>query len=164
MDRVAEHGVASHWSYKEKGKTIMQSAMEEKLQFFRSIMELSQEEDNDEMFVNSVKEDVLKSIIYVFTPKGDVIELPKGATPIDFAYRVHSEIGNSIVGALVNENIVPLDYKLKTGDIIKVNTSKTSKGPNKDWLNFVVTSQAKNRIKSFYSKFRFDLSFLMRRE
>ena len=94
MDNLAEHGVASHWSYKEKGKTMMQSAMEEKLQFFRSIMELSNEEENDETFVNSVKEDVLKSMIYVFTPKGDVIELPLCATQIDFEYRVHSNLGD----------------------------------------------------------------------
>ena len=151
MDQVAEHGIASHWSYKEKGKTIMQSAMEEKLQFFRSIMELSQEEDNDEMFINSVKEDVLKSIIYVFTPKGDVIELPKGATPIDFAYRVHSKVGDSMVGAIVNGNIVPLDYKLQDNDIIKINTNKAST-PSKEWINMAYTAQAKNKIKAFFNR------------
>ena len=150
MDQVAEHGIASHWSYKEKGKTIMQSAMEEKLQFFRSIMELSQEE-SDEMFVKSVKEDVLKSIIYVFTPKGDVIELPKGATPIDFAYRVHSKVGDSMVGAIVNGNIVPLDYKLQDNDIIKINTNKTST-PSREWINMAYTAQAKNKIKGFFNK------------
>ena len=151
MDNLAEHGIASHWSYKEKGKTIMQSAMEEKLQFFRSIMELSQEEDNDEMFVNSVKEDVLKSIIYVFTPKGDVIELPNGATPIDFAYRVHSKVGDSMVGAIVNGNIVPLDYKLQDDDIIKINTNKTST-PSREWINMAYTAQAKNKIKAFFNR------------
>lgn len=151
MDNLAEHGIASHWSYKEKGKTIMQSAMEEKLQFFRSIMELSQEEDNDEMFVNSVKEDVLKSIIYVFTPKGDVIELPNGATPIDFAYRVHTKVGDSMVGAIVNGNIVPLDYKLQDNDIIKINTNKTST-PSREWINMAYTAQAKNKIKAFFNR------------
>ena len=150
MDQVAEHGIASHWSYKEKGKTIMQSAMEEKLQFFRSIMELSQEE-SDEMFVKSVKEDVLKSIIYVFTPKGDVIELPKGATPIDFAYRVHSKVGDSMVGAIVNGNIVPLDYVLQDNDIVKINTNKTSR-PSREWINMAYTAQAKNKIKAFFNK------------
>ena len=150
MDQVAEHGIASHWSYKEKGKTIMQSAMEEKLQFFRSIMELSQEE-SDEMFINSVKEDVLKSIIYVFTPKGDVIELPKGATPIDFAYRVHSKVGDSMVGAIVNGNIVSLDYKLQDNDIVKINTNKTST-PSREWLNMAYTAQAKNKIKGFFNR------------
>ena len=150
MDQVAEHGIASHWSYKEKGKTIMQSAMEEKLQFFRSIMELSQEE-SDEMFVKSVKEDVLKSIIYVFTPKGDVIELPKGSTPIDFAYRVHSKVGDSMVGAIVNGNIVPLDYVLQDNDIVKINTNKTST-PSREWLNMAYTAQAKNKIKGFFNR------------
>ena len=154
MHKVAEYGIASHWSYKAHGsvKTVKDS-MEAKLQIFRSIMELNEESDTPEEFINSIKQDVLTNdSIYVYTPKGDVIELPKDSTPVDFAYKVHSEVGNSIVGALVNENIVPLDYHLKTGDIIKINTSKTSKGPNKDWLNFVVTSQARNKIKSFYSK------------
>ena len=150
MDNIAEYGIASHWSYKEKGKTIMQSAMEEKLQFFRSIMELSREE-SDETFINSVKEDVLKSIIYVFTPKGDVIELPMGSTPIDFAYRVHSKVGDSMVGAIVNGNIVPLDYQLQDNDIVKINTNKTST-PSREWINMAYTVQAKNKIRSYFNK------------
>ena len=151
MDQVAEHGVASHWSYKEKGKTIMQSAMEEKLQFFRNIMELSKETESDELFVNSVKEDVLKSIIYVFTPKGDVIELPNGSTPIDFAYRVHSKVGDSMIGAIVNNNIVPLDYKLQDNDIVKINTNKNSL-PSREWINMAYTTQAKNKIKAYFNR------------
>ena len=154
MHKIAEYGIASHWSYKAHGsvKTVKDS-MEAKLQIFRSIMELNEESDTPEEFISSIKQDVLNNdSIYVYTPKGDVLELPAGATPVDFAYKVHSEVGNTLVGAIVNENIVPLDYQLKTGDIIKINTNKSSKGPNKDWLNFVITSQAKNKIKSFYSK------------
>lgn len=150
MDNIAEHGIASHWSYKEKGKTIMQSAMEEKLQFFRSIMELSNEE-NDENFINSVKEDVLKNIIYVFTPKGDVIELPVGSTPIDFAYRVHSKVGDSMVGAIVNGNIVSLDYKLNDNDIVKIITNKNT-FPSREWINMAYTAQAKNKIKAYFNR------------
>lgn len=150
MDVVAEHGVASHWSYKEKGKTLMQSAMEEKLQFFRSIMELN-ESSNDEEFVSRVKEELLSNVIYVYTPKGDVIELPLGSTPIDFAYRVHTEVGNKMVGAIVNDNIVSLDYKLNDNDIVKINTSKNST-PNRDWIDMCYTHQAKNKIRSFFNK------------
>ena len=154
MHKIAEYGIASHWSYKAHGsiKTVKDS-MEEKLQIFRSIMELNEETDNSEEFIKSIKQDVLTTnSIYVYTPKGDVIELPVGSTPVDFAYKVHSEVGNTLVGAIVNETIVPLNYQLHTGDIIKVNTNKSCKGPNKDWINFVATSQAKNKIKSFYSK------------
>jgi len=151
MDEVAENGVASHWSYKEKGKTIMQSAMEDKLQFFRNIIELSTEVESDELFVNSVKEDVLKNIIYVFTPKGDVIELPLGATPIDFAYRVHSKVGDSMVGAIVNGNIVSLDYQLQNNDIVKINTNKSST-PSREWVNMAYTAQAKNKIKAYFNR------------
>ena len=149
MDKVAECGIASHWSYKE-GKSNMQSEMEQKLQFFRVIMELKNEE-SEEHFVDSVKEDVLKDTIYVFTPMGDVIELPNGSTPIDFAYRVHSKVGDTTVGAIVNNNIVPLDYKLKDNDIVKINTNKNST-PSQEWLNFVKTAQAKNKIKAFFNK------------
>lgn len=152
MDQIAEHGIASHWSYKEKGKSVMQDTMEEKLQFFRTIMEIKENDPNDEEFVNAVKEDVLNDIIYVYTPKGDVIELPLGSTPIDFAYRVHSKIGDTMVGAIVNEKIVPLDYKLKNNDVIKINTNKNQAGPSLSWLDIVYTSGAKNKIKSFFNK------------
>lgn len=149
MDKVAENGIASHWSYKE-GKSNMQSEMEQKLQFFRVIMELKNEE-SDEHFVNSVKEDVLKDTIYVFTPMGDVIELPNGSTPIDFAYRVHSKVGDTMVGAIVNNMIVPLNYKLQDNDIVKINTSKNST-PSQEWINIAKTTQAKNKIKSYFNK------------
>lgn len=154
MHKIAEYGIASHWSYKLHGSVnTVRDSMEAKLQIFRSIIELNEEADSSEEFISNIKQDVLTTdSIYVYTPKGDVIELPKGATPVDFAYKVHSEVGNTLVGAIVNSNIVTLDYQLKTGDIIKVNTNKASKGPNKDWLNFCVTSQAKNKIKSYYSK------------
>ena len=154
MDEVAEHGFAAHFSYKEHKSMAskeMQNEMEQKLQFFRSIIELKNEETDDEAFVNSVKEE-FKDTIYVFTPKGDVIELPKGSTPIDFAYRVHSSVGEKMVGAIVNEQIVPLDYELKDNDIIKINTNKNSLGPNREWLNIAKTTSAKNKIKSFFNK------------
>lgn len=153
MDKIAEYGIASHWSYKENkdGGVEAKDKMEQKLQIFRSIIELNEDTTSPEEFVSSVKKDILSSdVIYVYTPKGDVIELPLDSTPVDFAYKVHSEVGDHIVGAIVNDNIVPLDYKLATGDIIKVNTNKASK-PSKDWLSFVVTSGAKNKIRAYYS-------------
>ena len=153
MDKIAEYGIASHWSYKENKSVNSKDVMEQKLEIFRSIIELNEESKTPEEFIDNVKKDLLfNDSIYVYTPKGDVIELPKGATCVDFAYRVHSEVGDKMVGAIVNDSIVPFDYTLKTGDIIKVNTSKLSKGPNKDWLNFVVTSQARNKIKAFYTR------------
>ncbi len=156
MDRIAEYGIASHWSYKENKDANLKDAMEEKLQIFRSIIELNEDTPNSEEFITSVKNDILTDdVIYVYTPKGDVIELPKGSTPVDFAYKVHSEVGDRIVGAIVNDVIVPLDYHLNTGDIIKVNTSKASK-PNKDWLKFVATSGAKNKIRAYYSRLEKD--------
>ena len=153
MDKIAEYGIASHWSYKENKSVNNKDLMEKKLEIFRSIIELNEDSSTPEEFISNVKNDILfNDSIYVYTPKGDVIELPKGATCVDFAYRVHSEVGDKMIGAIVNDTIVPFDYVLKTGDIIKVNTSKSSKGPNKDWLNFVVTSQARNKIKAFYTK------------
>jgi len=154
MDKIAEYGIASHWSYKEnKDGSITKDAIEQKLQIFRNIIELNESAASTEEFINDVRNDVLGSnSIYVYTPKGDVLELPEDSTPVDFAYKVHSEVGNKMVGAIVNDNIVPLDYKLNTGDIVKINTSNLSKGPNKDWLNFVITAGAKNKIRSYYSK------------
>ncbi|MBQ9014190.1 MAG: bifunctional (p)ppGpp synthetase/guanosine-3',5'-bis(diphosphate) 3'-pyrophosphohydrolase [Bacilli bacterium] len=150
MDEVAEKGIASHWSYKEKGKKL-QNSMEQKLQLFRSIMELNDDKISSEEFVNTIKNEVLEDSIYVYTPKGDVFELPKGSTPIDFAFKVHTKIGETMVGALVNDNIVPLSSVLHDGDIIKINTNKTST-PSKTWLKYAKTSQAKNKIKSYFSK------------
>ncbi len=155
MDEVAENGIASHWAYKEKGKdakALYNNKTERKLQFFKSIMELNEEKMSSEEFVNSVKDEVLNNNIYVYTPKGDVIELPKGATPVDFAYKVHTKVGETMVGALVNGAIASLDYELKNNDIVKINTSKTSTGPKKEWLNFVKCTQTKNKIKSFFVK------------
>jgi GTP pyrophosphokinase len=154
MDRVAEYGIASHWSYKEKGsvKAVMQNEMEQKLQFFRTIMDLKQEEDTPENFVNTVKEEVFQNTIYVFTPLGDVIELPNGSTPIDFAYSVHSDIGDKAVGAIVNSNMVPLDYQLQNEDIVKIITNNNSAGPSHEWINIVKTTQARSKIKAFFNK------------
>ncbi|HIU40880.1 MAG TPA: bifunctional (p)ppGpp synthetase/guanosine-3',5'-bis(diphosphate) 3'-pyrophosphohydrolase [Candidatus Aphodocola excrementigallinarum] len=152
MDRVAEYGFASHWSYKEHGVN-KQNDMEEKLKQFRTVIELNEQQVEGEEFVNTVKNEVFNSNnIYVYTPKGDVFELPVGSTPIDFAYRVHTSVGHQMVGAIVNNNIVPLDYKLKDGDIVKINTNKNSKGPSKEWLNIAYTTSAKNKIKAFFSK------------
>ncbi len=154
MDAIAENGIASHWSYKENGSNVkanIQNAMEQKLQFFKTMMELRKEETSDEAFVNSVKSDILKESIYVFTPKGDAIELPNGSTPIDFAYRVHSKVGDSMVGAIVNNQIVPLEYVLKDGDIVNIKTNKSAI-PSKEWMNIAYTQQAKNKIKAFFNK------------
>lgn len=152
MDKVAEFGFASHWSYKEHGSG-KNNELEQKLQAFRSVIELNEQQVEGEDFVNTVKNEVFNSNkIYVYTPKGDVFELPQGSTPIDFAYRVHTSIGHQMVGAIVNDNIVPLDYKLKSNDIIKINTNKNSKGPSQEWLNIAYTTSAKNKIKAFFSK------------
>ena len=151
MDEIAEKGIASHWSYKEKGSVKVQSMMEHKLEMFRNIIESNSNVESDTEFANNLNSELLSELIYCYTPKGDVLELPKGATPIDFAYRIHSGVGDRTVGAIVNDQIVTLDYELQDGDVVKINTGKEA-NPNKDWLNFVKTSQAKNKIKSFFSK------------
>ena len=150
MDEIAEKGIASHWSYKEKGTKKVQAIMEQKLEMFRNIIETNSDE-NDSNFEDAMNNDLLGELIYVFTPKGDVIELPKDATPVDFAYRIHSGVGDTTVGAIVNDNIVPLSYSLQNNDIVKVITNNNAT-PNQDWLSFVKTQQAKNKIKSYFSK------------
>jgi len=149
MDKVAEYGFASHWSYKEGKNT--QSSMDKKLQFFRTLIEASEEKNIPEEEI-AIDNEIFNDSIYVYTPKGDVVEMPIGSTPIDFAYRVHSRIGETMVGAIVNDVIVPLDYELKTGDIIKINTNKNSKGPSKEWINLAKTNQAKTKIRAFFGK------------
>ncbi len=148
MDEIAECGIASHWSYKEHGTKAIQNLMEQKLELFRDAMEVSSEDDTG---INEFKEVFVEKMVYVFTPNGDVVELPEGATPVDLAYRIHSHIGDTMVGAIVNDEIVPNDYVLKNDDIVKIKTNESSV-PNKEWLKFVKTSQAKNRIKAYFSK------------
>ena len=151
MDEVAENGVAAHWAYKENRdlNSSSRNVTEAKLEFFKSIMELDEEKLSSEDFVNSVKNEILNNNIYVFTPKGDIFELPKGSTPIDFAYKVHSGVGDTMVGALVNNNIVSLDYQLKDNDIVKVITNRNS-SPSKEWLNIAKTTQAKSKIRNYF--------------
>lgn len=150
MDEIAEKGIASHWSYKEKSTKKIQNVMEQKLEMFRNVIEASQS-DSDIEFENVIKSDIFSDLIYTYTPKGDVVELPVGSTPIDFAYRIHSKVGDTMVGAIVNDQIVPLSYELQNDDVVSIKTNQNST-PNKDWLNFVKTPQAKNKIKAFFSK------------
>ena len=150
MDEIAEKGIASHWSYKEKGAKKIQIVMEQKLEMFRNVIEASHN-DTDADFENIVNSDIFSDLIYTYTPKGDVVELPIGSTPIDFAYRIHSHVGDTTVGAIVNDQIVPLSYELKNDDVVNIKTNNNS-SPNKDWLSFVKTSQAKNKIKAYFSK------------
>ncbi len=150
MDEIAEKGIASHWSYKEKGTKKIQNVMEQKLEMFRNVIE-SSNNDTDADFESKVNADIFSDLIYTYTPKGDVVELPIGSTPIDFAYRIHSRVGDTTVGAIVNDQIVPLSYELKNDDVVNIKTNNNST-PNKDWLSFVKTSQAKNKIKAFFSK------------
>ncbi|MCC3869343.1 RelA/SpoT family protein [Terrisporobacter mayombei] len=153
MHNIAEYGIAAHWKYKE-GTMSNDEKMEEKLKWLRQMMEWEKDVKDPQEFLDSLKEDVFNSQVYVFTPKGDVIELPAESTPIDFAYRVHSKVGNKCVGAKINGRLVPIDYKLQNGEIVEVITSTNSNGPSRDWLKIVKTPNARNRIRQFFKKER----------
>ena len=155
MHNIAEYGIAAHWKYKE-GTMSNDEKMEEKLKWLRQMMEWEKDVKDPQEFLDSLKEDVFNSQVYVFTPKGDVIELPAESTPIDFAYRVHSKVGNKCVGAKINGRLVPIDYKLQNGEIVEVITSANSTGPSRDWLKIVKTPNARNRIRQFFKKERRD--------
>lgn len=153
MHRVAEYGIAAHWAYKE-GKTdgVKETTTGEKLNLFKEIIELQNESSDASDFMESVKGDLFSDRVYVFTPKGDVFELPKGAGPLDMAYSIHTEIGNHTTGAKVNGKIVPLDYQVKNGDIVDILTSQNSAGPSRDWLELVHTNKARNKVKRFFKQ------------
>ncbi|MCZ0716933.1 RelA/SpoT family protein [Aerococcus kribbianus] len=151
MHEVAEYGVAAHWAYKLGDHSkVKDNPLQPQLDWFNQIEELQNESNDATDFMQSVKEDIFKDKVYVFTPKGDVTELPAGSGPLDFAYSIHSEVGNKTVGAKVNNRIEPLNYQLKTGDIVEILTSKNSTGPSRDWINLVTTSRARNKIKRFF--------------
>ena len=154
MHRTAEYGIAAHWKYKEgdNNSEIKEKNFESKLVWLRDMLEFQKETADAEEFIEGFKIDLFTDEIFLFTPKGVVIDLPNGATPIDFAYRIHTDIGNKCVGAKVNGKIVPLDYKLKTGEIVEVLTSNNAKGPNIDWLNIAKSNQAKSKIRSWFKK------------
>ncbi|MBQ4264683.1 MAG: bifunctional (p)ppGpp synthetase/guanosine-3',5'-bis(diphosphate) 3'-pyrophosphohydrolase [Clostridia bacterium] len=150
MHRIAEYGIAAHWRYKEGRHAA--DGLDGKLYWLRQILDWQNDMRDSEEFISSLKVDLFSDEIFVFTPKGEIVDLPRGATPIDFAYRIHSAVGNKCVGAKVNGRIVTLDYQLDTGDFVEIITQQNSKGPSRDWLKIVRTSQAKAKIRNFYKK------------
>lgn len=168
MHRISEYGIAAHWRYKESGTskiaTGSNKAFDEKLSWVRQLLEWHQDMRDPHEFVNTVKMDVFADEVFVFTPRGDVIDLPQGSVPIDFAYRIHTGVGNSCIGAKVNGRIVPLDYQLSNGDIVEVITSKQTAGPSRDWLNIVGASETKNKIKQWFKKERKEENVIKGRE
>ncbi len=154
MHRISEFGVAAHWRYKEGEKTDLH--YEERIGWLRQLIEWHRELSGAEEFLESVKTDIFIDQVFVYTPKGEIKDLPKGATPLDFAYRIHTDLGHRCTGAKVNGRLVPLSYQLKNGDIVEILTTKTGRGPSRDWLNpvlgFVKTSHAKEKIRQWFKK------------
>src|SRR2546428_443531 len=150
MHREAEHGIAAHWRYKE-GKPA-EKEFEQKLSWLRQLLDWHSELQDARAFVQSVKLDLFQNEVFVFTPQGDVVDLPAGATSVDFAYRIHTDVGHRCVGAKVNGRLVPLSHRLHTGDIVEIVTSKTSTGPSRDWLTFVPTNNARTQIRQWFKK------------
>lgn len=153
MDLVAERGIAAHWRYKDGSTGHGQAEIEDKLSWLKDFNRLTTESDGDATeYMEVLQQDIFEANVYVMTPKGRVIDLPQGSTPIDFAYRIHTEVGHSTIGAKVNDVLVPLNTELKTGDVVNIRTSKNSMGPSEDWLKFVKTNHARNKIRNFIQK------------
>jgi guanosine-3',5'-bis(diphosphate) 3'-pyrophosphohydrolase len=166
MHQIAEYGVAAHWRYKEGGKS--SPRVEAKVAWLRQLMDWRDEVADAEEFVESLKSDVFQEMIYVFTPAGDIIELPAGATPVDFAYRIHTEVGHQCVGAKVNDQLVQLNTKLQNGQVVKILTSKTKVGPSRDWLQassgYVITASAREKIRQWFRRQERDVNIAQGRE
>ena len=156
MHRVAEFGIAAHWAYKEqsflKGKKANVKVSEDKLSWLRESLEWQKDMQDPQEFMNTLKTELIEDEVYVFTPKGEIKTLPKGSTPIDFAYLIHAEIGNKMVGCKINSKMMPIITKLNNGDIVSIVTSDNSKGPSRDWLKFVKSSNAKTKILQWFKK------------
>ncbi len=154
MNQVAEYGIAAHWRYKEGGKG--DQRLEAKITWLRQLMDWRDEVADAEEFVESLKSDVFQDMVYCFTPAGDIYELPNGATPVDFAYRIHTQVGHHCVGATVNGQMVPLDYKLQNGQVVKIKTSKTVTGPRRDWLQanagYIKTASAREKVRQWFRR------------
>lgn len=153
MDKIASFGLTAYWDI-EKGKArdIMQNELKAKFQFFKSLTEINAMFGDNQEFVSQVKIELFSDRIYVYTTKGDIIELPKGSTPIDFAYKIHTDIGNTMVGAFVNDEFVPVDYTLHNKDRVRIITDDLSFGPREDWIDKAHTSLAKRKIMEFNRK------------
>ncbi len=165
MHQVAEYGIAAHWKYKETGGSshFQLAPSDEKFAWLRQLLEWQNDLKDAQEYLESVKDNLFEDDVYVFTPKGDVVPLTPGSTPVDFAYRIHTEVGNHCAGARVNERMVTLDTRLKNGDIVEIVTQKNSR-PSLDWLNFVVTTGARNRIRQWYKRSRREENILRGRE
>lgn len=154
MHAVAEYGVAAHWRYKEGGRRDVR--FEERMAWLRQLLDWHREMSQAEDFIESVKTDLFRDQVFVYTPKGEVKDLPAGATPLDFAYRIHTELGHRCIGAKVNGRLVPLNYQLQNGDVVEILTGKTGRGPSRDWLNpnlgYIKTSHAKEKIRQWFKK------------
>ncbi len=162
MHKTAEYGIAAHWKYKEGIETA--EDIDKKLTWLREMLEWQRETSDAEEFMERFKIDLFSDEVFVFTPKGTVINLPYEATPIDFAYKIHTDIGNSCIGAKVSGKMVPLDYHLKTGEIVEILVSSTPKGPSIDWLNVVKSNQAKSKIRSWFKKAKREENILKGKE
>ncbi len=157
MDEIAEQGVAAHWAYKENRQITPkqeQKEIQDKLKWYETLIAYQEEVNDAEKLMKLVKDDIFNANVYIFTPNGDVFDFPPGSTPLDFAYRIHTDLGHKTTGAIVNGKIVTLNYQLKTGDIVEIKSSRNSFGPSEDWLNIVKTSQARHKIRQYFNRIK----------